>query len=101
MDTTEINLLLEVHLMLYVGIDVAKHKHDFALLDEQGEIPIKNKHFPNSLDGFAYLHKKLQQLNESYLIALEDTGHYPFNLLAFLHENNYQTYTYNPFRLFV
>lgn len=82
--------------MLYVGIDVAKLKHDFAVLNEQGEILIKNKQFSNSRDGFVYLNKQLQQLNDTCLIALEDTGHYAFNLLAFLHENNYQTYTYNP-----
>jgi len=29
--------------MLHVGIDVTKHKHDFAVLDEQGEILFKNK----------------------------------------------------------
>lgn len=82
--------------MLYVGIDVAKHKHDFAVLDEQGEILFKNKQFQNNHEGFAYLHKQLQQLNDTCLIALEDTGHYALNLLAFLHEKDYQTYTYNP-----
>jgi transposase len=82
--------------MLYVGIDVAKNKHDFAVLDDQATIVLKNKQFPNTRDGFALLHKTLQQFNETCLIALEDTGHYAFNLLAFLLDNNYQTYTYNP-----
>ena len=70
--------------MLYVGIDVAKNKHDFAVLDENGEIKIKNKHFPNNQGGFHFLQQQLQQLNDTFLIALEDTGHYAFNLLAFL-----------------
>ncbi|HET0022165.1 TPA: transposase, partial [Streptococcus pneumoniae] len=37
-----------------------------------------------------------RQLNQDCLIALEDTGHYAFNLLNFLHEQGYKVYTYNP-----
>lgn len=82
--------------MLYVGIDVSKHKHDFAILDQEGNIILKNKQFPNNRGGFMFLHKTLQQLDEPYLIALEDTGHYAFNLFDFLLDKGYQTYTYNP-----
>jgi len=82
--------------MLYVGIDVAKNKHDFAVLDAEGKLILKNKNFLNSRTGFNFLHHQLQQLNQPCLIALEDTGHYALNLLAFLQENNYPTYSYNP-----
>lgn len=82
--------------MLFVGIDVAKNKHDVAVLNEQGKLVLKPITFSNNRDGFEFLHNTLKQLNQDCLIALEDTGHYAFNLLNFLHQQGYQIYTYNP-----
>lgn len=82
--------------MLYVGIDVAKNKHDVTVLNEQGEAILKPLTFSNNRAGFELLDNTLKQLNQDALIALEDTGHYAFNLLNFLHEHDYQVYTYNP-----
>lgn len=82
--------------MLYVGIDVAKNKHDVTVLNEQGKVILKPLTFSNNRAGFELLDNTLKQLNQDGLIALEDTGHYAFNLLNFLHEHGYQVYTYNP-----
>lgn len=82
--------------MLYVGIDVAKNKHDVTVLDETGKIIVKPLTFSNNKAGFTLLDKTLKQLKQDRLIALEDTGHYAFNLLNFLHEQGYQIYSYNP-----
>lgn len=86
--------------MLYVGIDVAKAKHDLSVIDDNGTILTKNFRFENSFLGFRELQNHLEQLfqqtNDSITIALEDTGHYAYNLLAFLHKHGYQTFTYNP-----
>ena len=38
--------------MLYVGIDIAKNKHDLACINEAGEIVITNFRFTNSYQGF-------------------------------------------------
>lgn len=85
--------------MLYVGIDVAKNKHDLATIDEMGTIIEKNFRFENSYPGFQMLQKKLVSLfnpfKDSILIALEDTGHYAYNLIIFLRSLGYTVITYN------
>lgn len=82
--------------MLYVSIDVAKNKHDVTVLDETGKIILKPITITNRKQGFELLHSTLIQLNQNCLIAMEDTRHYALNLLTFLHQKNYQIYTYNP-----
>lgn len=83
---------------LYVGIDVAKNKHDLAVIDEYGEIIIKNFRFQNTYQGFAELKAHLLQLHQptdQIKIALEDTGHYAYNLVHFLKSLGYPVFTYN------
>lgn len=84
---------------LYVGIDVAKNKHDLAIIDEFGDIIIKNFRFQNSYQGFQALKIHLAQLNTptpEIHIALEETGHYAYNLIAFLRKLGFTVFTYNP-----
>ena len=38
--------------MIYVGIDVAKDKHDCFAMNSDGEILIENFTFQNNSDGF-------------------------------------------------
>ncbi|MFZ2346839.1 MAG: transposase, partial [Lactococcus chungangensis] len=62
---------------LYVGIDVAKNKHDLAILRERGEIITRHFQFANSYQGFNALKEHLEQFNQptqDIRIALEDTG---------------------------
>lgn len=49
-------------LMLYVGIDIAKNKHDLACIDETGETVTTNFRFVNSYQGFHQLKLKLNIL---------------------------------------
>ncbi|CJQ36108.1 degenerate transposase [Streptococcus pneumoniae] len=70
--------------MLYVGIDVAKNKHDVTALNVPGKTVLKPLTFSNNKAGFELLDLSLRQLNQDCLIALENTGHYAFNLLNFL-----------------
>lgn len=85
--------------MLHVGIDVAKNKHDLAVIDEMGTIIEKNFRFENTYTGFQKLQVRLACLTESFsdsiLIALEDTGHYAYNLIIFLRKLGYTVLTYN------
>lgn len=84
---------------LYVGIDVAKNKHDLACIDSDGEILIKNFRFQNIYQGFQALKSQLEQLDSdkrNLHIALEDTGHYAQNLVTFLQSLDYPVFTYNP-----
>ncbi|CVW61282.1 transposase [Streptococcus pneumoniae] len=82
--------------MLYVGIDIAKNKHDVTALNVPGKTVLKPLTFSNNKAGFELLDLSLRQLNQDCLIALENTGHYAFNLLNFLHEQGYKVYTYTP-----
>ncbi|EHZ31950.1 transposase family protein [Streptococcus pneumoniae GA18068] len=82
--------------MLYVGIDIAKNKHDVTALNVPGKTVLKPLTFSNNKAGFELLDLSIRQINQDCLIALEDTGHYAFNLLNFLHEQGYKVYTYNP-----
>ncbi|WP_438839157.1 IS110 family transposase [Streptococcus pluranimalium] len=85
--------------MLYIGIDIAKNKHDLACIDETGETIIMNYRFANSYQGFHQLKLKLKQLSpitQDVQIALESTGHYSYNIIAFLRELGYTVFAYNP-----
>nr|WP_039692419.1 IS110 family transposase [Streptococcus gallolyticus] len=86
--------------MLYVGIDIAKNKHDLACINETGEAMITNFRFANSYQGFHQLKLKLEQLSpitQDVQIALESTGHYNYNIVVFLRELGYNVFAYNPF----
>ncbi len=92
----DLKIIFGGNAMLFVGIDVAKHKHDVTILNELGKVILKPMTFSNNRAGFELLGNTLKQLKQDCLIALEDTGHYTFNLLNFLHEQVYQVYTDNP-----
>ena len=86
--------------MLYVGIDIAKNKHDLACINETGETVITNFRFVNSYQGFNDLKRQLKQLSpitQDIQIALESTGHYNYNIVVFLRELGYNVFAYNPF----
>ncbi len=61
----------------YVGIDVAKFKHDFTIIDSNGEI-ISNGTFKNDSSGYNTLMDSINKLDHSQQIkiSLESTGHY-------------------------
>ncbi|WP_249934259.1 IS110 family transposase [Marinilactibacillus psychrotolerans] len=87
--------------MLYVGIDVVKHKHDLAVIDTKGAIFIRHLQIKNNREGFTKLQMTLANLQKStgedIQIALEDNDHYCFNILRFLRTQGYPTYSYNPY----
>ena len=85
--------------MLYVGIDIAKNKHDLACISDTGQVLIKQFRFTNSYHGFSELKDNLNQcspMTTDMLIALESTGHYIYNLIAFLRKLGYTVFHYNP-----
>lgn len=85
--------------MIYVGIDVAKNKHDCFILSSEGEVLADVFTIPNSMDG---LHCLLEQLRlvtnpeDKIKVELEATGHYSYNLLGFLLDSGLPTYVLNP-----
>lgn len=85
--------------MIYVGIDVAKDKHDCCILGSDGEILFSPFTIQNTLQGFDKLYEKIwsstQDLDE-IKVGLEATGHYHLNLLRSLLDNGLASYVINP-----
>jgi len=86
--------------MLYVGIDVAKNKHDICVLDNDGKVVVRNLQIENNREGFTRMQMVFANLTISHEdmieVALEDTGHYAYNIVRFLRTNGYPTFSYNP-----
>ena len=86
--------------MIFVGIDVAKDKHDCFIISSEGEVLADVFTISNSKEGFEHL---LQTINtctgiggSKIKVGLEATGHYSYNLLGFLLDNGLTTYVINP-----
>ena len=85
--------------MIYVGIDVAKDKHDCFISNSDGELLFKAFTIPNNLDGFNNLYQKIESVMEDLSkvkVGLEATGHYSYNLLGFLLDKGLTTFVINP-----
>ena len=85
--------------MYYIGIDIAKFKHAIFIQDDNGEIINRGEYFDNTPSGFQSLLTILNNLDKSQQkkIGLEATGHYHMNLIAFLHNHNYDVCEINPY----
>ena len=85
--------------MIYVGIDVAKDKHDCFITNSDGEALFNVFTIANNLDGFNELLNKIISLEtnpDNVKIGLEATGHYNYNLLGFLIDKGLPTFVINP-----
>ncbi len=74
-------------IILYVGIDVAKDKHDCFAMNSDGEILIEK--LTNNLDVFESLYNSLMNFSNSLYnikVELKATGHYNNTTLHFLTE---------------
>ena len=88
-------------MMVSVGIDVSKDKHDCFIVNSEGEILADVFTIPNNMDGFHRLLQRIQDCTNSQdkiKVGLEATGHYSYNLLGFLLDNGLPTYVLNPLR---
>ena len=85
--------------MIYVGIDVAKDKHDCFITDSDGEVLFKSFSISNNRDGFETLFQRIESVADELnkvKVGLEATGHYSYNLLGFLLDKGLPTYVINP-----
>ncbi|MCL2221648.1 MAG: IS110 family transposase [Oscillospiraceae bacterium] len=85
--------------MVYVGIDIAKDKHDCFIMGEGGEVLHDVFQISNNIDGFDNLFSKIQAASQSLdnvKVGLEATGHYGYNLLGFLVNKGLPTFVINP-----
>ena len=94
-----LNLLLRSIFMIYVGIDVAKDKHNCFIMNSDGEVLFQVFTFQNYRDGFDGLFSRLQSASPDMFkikVRLEATGHYSYNLLGYLIDKGLTTLVINP-----
>ena len=89
--------------MLYIGIDVARSKHDFFIMGENGKRVAGPITIRNNLDGFTRLIRAIQECKNAQednlgdvFIGMESTGHYGDNILNYLYEKGFTIYVMNP-----
>ena len=85
--------------MIYIGIDVAKDKHDCFITNSDGEVLFKSFTISNNRDGFETLFQKIESVSDDLnkvKVGLEATGHYSYNLLGFLLDKGLTTFVINP-----
>lgn len=85
--------------MIYVGIDVAKDKHDCFITNSDGEVLYDVFTIQNDMDGYEDLFFKIKTSSRDLSkvkVGLEATGHYSYNILGFLHNKGLSTVVINP-----
>ena len=85
--------------MIYVGIDVAKDKHDCFITNSDGEVLFQVFTIQNNREGFDVLFSRIQSTSSdvsNIKVGLEATGHYSYNLLGYLIDKGLPTYVINP-----
>ena len=85
--------------MIYIGIDVAKDKHDCFITNSDSKVLFKAFTIFNNLDGFNDLYQKIESVMDDVTkvkVGLEATGHYSYNLLGYLIDKGLPTYVINP-----
>ena len=88
-------------MVISVGIDVSKDKHDCFIVSSEGKVLADVFTIPNNMDGFHRLLQKIEACatpQDKIIVGLEATGHYSYNLLGFLLDNGLATYVLNPLR---
>lgn len=85
--------------MIYIGIDVAKEKHDCFAISSDGEVVIDNTTIPNNKQGFLTLFNLITSCNVDFSqirVGLEATGHYSDNIRNFLISKGLSVCVINP-----
>ena len=85
--------------MIYVGIDVAKDKHDCCILGDDGNFLYPVFTITNDQVGFSELFSRIENVTTdktNIKAGLEATGHYSNNLLASLLDKGFPTVVINP-----
>ena len=85
--------------MIYVGIDIAKDKHDCFITNSDGEVLFKAFTIANNREGFDALYQRIESVSDDITkvkVGLEATGHYSYNILGYLLDKGLATFVINP-----
>ena len=98
---TRHTLFKEMLLMLFVGIDVSKSKHNCYLVDSEGTVYENNLQILNNCQGFKTLSQTITSIcqtqnHKKVKIGLESTGHYSTNITNYLYSEGFEVIIFNP-----
>lgn len=85
--------------MFYCGIDIAKYRHEAAVIDSSGVSLLDGISFANSKEGCEKLTAAFEKLGISkndLLIGMEATGHYWLSVYGYLLEHGFEIKVINP-----
>ena len=87
--------------MLYIGIDVAKSKHDCFIIDSDGVVYTDALRITNNRLGFNKLLETILNALDgepvtNAKVGLEHTGHYSINIKRFLESQGFVVTCFNP-----
>ena len=85
--------------MIFVGIDVAKDKHDCFIMNSEGEVLFNAFTVSNNKTGFDELYQKIKSCSadlSNIKVGLEATGHYSYNILGYLIDKGLPAFVINP-----
>ena len=85
--------------MIFVGIDVAKDKHDCFITNSDGETLANVFTIQNNREGLDELYQRIEEVTKDLTkvkVGLEATGHYSYNILGFILDKGFATYVINP-----
>lgn len=87
-----------VGLMIIIGIDIGKFRHQAIAIDEQGKSLCPSFAFENTDEGFTFLLKRLSPFQEKdcICVGMEATGHYWLNLYFALLDLGMVVHVINP-----
>lgn len=86
-------------MVITVGIDILKDKHDCFIVSTEDKVSLNVFMFPSNMNWFFYLLQRIQNFatpQDKIKVSLEATEHYSYNLLEFLFDNGLTTYVLNP-----
>lgn len=83
--------------MIYIGIDIGKKQHYFAVTNSEGKMLVKPTPFNNNSAGFDLLLEAIKPFQRKrHLAGYESTGHYGDNLGRFLLNYGFEVGVINP-----
>jgi transposase len=82
----------------FVGIDIAKNRHVFCVLDRDGQTIQKPRSLTNDEQGYQQLRETLKSIGQTrtFLVGMEATAHYWYSLHDDLTRQGYHVAVLNP-----
>jgi transposase len=82
----------------FVGIDIAKNRHVFCVLDRDGQTIQKPRSLTNDEQGYQQLRETLKSIGQTrtFLVGMEATAHYWYSLHDDLTRQGYHVVVLNP-----